>query len=67
MTLSKKVNLIRELSSKLSTPIIISQGFRLMEVDLDPSNIAAIRKFIDAQTSRSELKNLALSAGAKSE
>ena len=38
-----------------------------MEVDLDPSNIAAIRKFIDAQTSRSELKNLALSAGAKSE
>ena len=38
-----------------------------MDVDLDPSTIAAIRTFIDARTSRSDLKNLALSAGAKSE
>lgn len=58
-----KVNLIRV----QSPPTIISQEFHLMDVDLDPSTIAAIRIFIDARTSRSELKNLALSEGAKSE
>ena len=38
-----------------------------MDVNLESSTIAGIRTFIDTQTSRSDLKNLALSAGAKSE
>lgn len=38
-----------------------------MVVDLKSSTIAAIRQFIDAQTSRSDLKNLALGAGAKAD
>ena len=38
-----------------------------MVVDLKSSTIAAIRQFIDTQTSRSDLKKLALGAGAKAD
>ncbi len=36
-----------------------------MDVDLASSTIGAIREFIDSQSSRADLKSLALSAGAK--
>ena len=38
-----------------------------MEFEIGSETIAAIRKFIDSRTSRSDLKNLALAAGAKYE
>ena len=38
-----------------------------MNIDLNSSTIAAIREFIDSQTSRGDLKNVALSAGAKAD
>ena len=38
-----------------------------MDVDLASSTIGAIREFIDSQTSRSDLKSLTLSAGAKAD
>ena len=38
-----------------------------MSLDLSPTTIGAIRDFIDSQTSRSDLKGLALTAGVKAE